>query len=208
MEGNRSICVQCGYHLENSFRFCPKCGMQLIISKEVDGLGGNSQIRSRNVSNISQTRLLQSKVIATPVPSASSSSRNFQTTFKLPGFQAYKASKEKERRGFDIRGKEQKKRHIEAQSVVILVGIMGANKKPKRCETLPVSVQTTATPEAMVEAAVTKHVAFNKRFNGDLTYRLVYRDGTKVRHIPGTNPPERYAFCFKLVLRCKMFYFL
>ena len=119
-----SICIQCGYHLENSFRFCPKCGMQLIISKEVDGLGGggNSQIRSRNVSNVSQTHLLQSKVMATPVPLASSSPCNFQTSFKLPGFKAYKASKEKERRGFDIRGKE-KKRHIEAQSVVILVGI-------------------------------------------------------------------------------------
>ena len=107
-----------------------------------------------------------------------------ETTFKLPGFHAYKSSKEKERRGFNIRGKE-KKRHIEAQSVVILVGVMGANKKPKRCETLPVQVQTTATPEAIIEAAVTKHIAFNKRFNGDHTYRLVYRDGT--------NPPEAFV---------------
>ena len=56
-----------------------------------------------------------------------------------------------------------------------------------------VSVQTTAMPEAIVEAAMTKHVAFNKRFNGDLTYCLVYRDGTKVRFIPGTNPPEPFV---------------
>ena len=195
MEGNRGICVQCGCHLENCFRFCPKCGMQLIMHKEVNGLGGggNSQVRSLNVSNLTQTRLLQTKAIATPAPSSSSSARTFETTFKLPGFHAYKSSKEKERRGFNIRGKEKKKRHIEAQSVVILVGVMGANKKPKRCETLPVQVQTTATPEAIIEAAVTKHIAFNKRFNGDHTYRLVYRDGTKVRYIPGTNPPEAFV---------------
>ena len=57
---------------------------------------------------------------------------------------------------------------------------MGANKKPKRRETLAVQVQTTATPEAIVEAAVTKHVALNKRFNGDHSYRLVYRDRTNI----------------------------
>ena len=117
MEGNRGICVQCGCHLENCFRFCPKCGMQLIMHKEVNGLGGggNSQVRSLNVSNLTQTRLSQAKAIATPAPSSSSSARTFETTFKLPGFHAYKSSKEKERRGFNIRGKEKKKRHIEAQ---------------------------------------------------------------------------------------------
>jgi hypothetical protein len=167
--------------------------MQLIVNTEINCLGGgNSQIRSPDVSNVSRTRMSQSNIIATPVPSTSSSTRTHVQT-KLPGFEFFKASKEKERRGFNIRGKGKKKRHIEAQSVVILVGIMGANKKPMRCETLPVNVQTTATPVAIIEAAVTKHVAFNKRFNGDLTYRLVYRDGTKVRYIPGTNPPEPFV---------------
>ena len=166
MEGTRGICVQCGCHLENCFRFCPKCGMQLIVHKEVNGLGGggNSHVRCLNVSNVPQTCLLQSKAIATPAPSSSSSARTFQTAFKLPGFHAYKSSKEKERRRFNIRWKEKKKRHIEAQSFVILVKVTGANKKPKRCEILPVQVQTTATPEAIiVEAAVTKHAALNKR---------------------------------------------
>ena len=97
MEGTRGICVQCGCHLENCFRFCPKCGMQLIVHKEVNGLGGggNSQVRCLNVSNVPQTRLLQSKSIATPAPSSSSSARTFQTAFKLPGFHACKSSKEK-----------------------------------------------------------------------------------------------------------------
>jgi hypothetical protein len=77
LEGNRSclfICIQYGCHLENSFRFCPKCGMQLIINTEINVLGGgNSQIRSPDVSNVSRTCMSQSNVIATPVPSTSSS---------------------------------------------------------------------------------------------------------------------------------------
>ena len=75
MEGTRGICVQCGCHLKNCFRFGPKCGIKLIVHKEVNGLGGgggNSQVRCINVSNVPQTRLLPSKAIATPVPSSSS----------------------------------------------------------------------------------------------------------------------------------------
>ena len=84
--------------------------MQLIIHKEVNGLGGggNSQVRSLNVSNVPQTCLLQTKAIVTPAPSSSSSARTFQTTFKLPGFHAYKSSKEKKEGDLIFMGKKRR----------------------------------------------------------------------------------------------------
>ena len=49
--------------------------------------------------------------------------------------------------------------------MVISVGIMGEHDQPRRSETLSVSVKMTATAELIVEAAISKHVAFNKRFD-------------------------------------------
>ena len=77
--------------------------------------------------------------------------------------------------------------------MVISVGIMGENDKPRRSETLPVSVETTAAAESIVEAAISKHVAFNKRFDKRHSYRLLYKDGSCVRSIPGTSPPEPFT---------------
>ena len=188
MEG-LSICVQCGCHLESSFRFCPKCGMKLTREAHA---GENSQHRTQTTTSVSGTRRISA---ITPLPSTSCVPRlaTVQTKLKLPGFESYKASKEHERRGFNVRGKDKKKRRVETQMVVIHVGVMGDDGKPKRCETLPVSVSTSATPKDIVEAAVAKHAAFNKRFNGNSTYRLVFRDGDKVSFIPGTIPAEPFT---------------
>ena len=77
--------------------------------------------------------------------------------------------------------------------MVISVGIMGENEKPRRRETLPVSVETTAAAESIVEAAISKHVAFNKRFDKRHSYRLLYKDRSHVLSIPGTSPPEPFT---------------
>ena len=41
MDGNRGtisyICVKCGCHLENTFMFCPTCGMQLRFQAQSSG---------------------------------------------------------------------------------------------------------------------------------------------------------------------------
>ena len=126
------------------------------------------------------------------VSSASSSGAIVQTRLHLPGFSIYNTEKEKERRGFNFRGKE-KKRRVEPQHVVISVGIMVENEKPRRSETLPVSVETTAAAESIVEAAISKHVAFNKRFDKRHSYRLLYKDGSRVLSIPGTSPLEPFT---------------
>ena len=41
---NRWICVQCACHLENSFKFCPKCGLKLSQSL-------NKETSARSVEN-------------------------------------------------------------------------------------------------------------------------------------------------------------
>ena len=65
---------------------------------------------------------------------------------------------------------------------------MGENEKPRRSETLPVSVETTAAAESIVEAAISKHVAFNKRFDKRHSYRLLYKS-----LVPGTSPAEPFT---------------
>ena len=44
-------------------------------------------------------------------------------------------------------------------------------------------------------AAVEKHAAFNKGFNFKIKYALVFKDGTEVKTIPGTCPPEPFTLC-------------
>ena len=57
-----------------------------------------------------------------------------------------------------------------------------------RGERLPVKLMSTATARDILEAAKKKHVAYNKRFRAG-EYRLVYKDGSDVDVIPGTDEP-------------------
>ena len=70
---------------------------------------------------------------------------------------------------------------------------MGENEKPRRSEIFPVSFETTAAAESIVEATISKGVAFNKRFDKRHNYRLLYKDGSHVLSIPGTSTPEPFT---------------
>lgn len=163
------ICVQCGCHLQSSFRFCPKCGMQ--VSGPSQG-GGESHAQDKK-------------------PAASS---RFQTTLKtFPNFEKYKSLKEKDRRAFDNRSNTRKKKRIEVESVIIRVGVMNHDMTTKRGETLPVKVPSDATSDAIADAAVVKHTAFNKRFQRNADYHLMFKDGSEVKFVPGTSPVEPFT---------------
>ena len=45
----------------------------------------------------------------------------------------------------------------------------------------------------VLEAAIKKHAAFNRRFDSTKTYKLVFKDGSEVRTVPGSNPEERFT---------------
>lgn len=121
--GNMFICVKCGCHLQSSFRFCPKCGMQV-----------RGHLQGERESH-------------TQVQNPESSSR-FQTKLSFPNFEKYKSLKEQDRRGFDNRSNTRKKKRIAIESVLIRVEVMNQDMTPRRGETLPVKVPSSATPDA------------------------------------------------------------
>ena len=51
----------------------------------------------------------------------------------------------------------------------------------------------SSTPNEILQKAIEKHATFNKRFNSKMDYLLVFKDGTKVKTIPGTEPPEPFT---------------
>ena len=65
---------------------------------------------------------------------------------------------------------------------------MKNRKTVMRGERLPVKLMSTATARDILEAAKKKHAAYNKRFRAG-EYRLVYKDGSDVDVIPGTDEP-------------------
>ena len=69
---------------------------------------------------------------------------------------------------------------------------MKDNSKIKGGETIPVKVMSSATPSDILQAAKKKHAAFNKRFRKGRNYSLVYKDGSEVTFILGTNPKEPF----------------
>ena len=65
--------------------------------------------------------------------------------------------------------------------------------KIKRGETIPLKVNSLATHDEILAAAIKKHGDFNKRFDSEGNYQLVFKDGRRVNFIPGTDPPESFV---------------
>ena len=69
------------------------------------------------------------------------------------------------------------------------------NKKAKRGNSLPLKISASATVDQNLKAAILKHCTFNECFNSKVEYMLVFKDGSKVETIPGTDPPEPFTLC-------------
>ena len=75
--------------------------------------------------------------------------------------------------------------------------------KIKRGDSLPLRVATLSTAKEILDTAVKKHATFNKRFNSKLEYVLVFKNGTEVTTVPGTDPPEPFTLCrYLLIFDC------
>lgn len=108
-------------------------------------------------------------------------------SFSLPSFRAFKEKKEAERSSFFVRKPKSKKSKFEEKEVVINVGIMKDTENIKRGETLPLKVFPSSTAVDILASAKKKHRDFNKRFNGGSDYSLVFKDGSEVKNVPGTE---------------------
>ena len=118
---------------------------------------------------------------------SSSQTLGGDTTRSLPKFAAFKSTKEKERSSFKL--------SKVARDVKITIAVMEDANKIKCGDSLTLKVPETSCVEEILNAAVEKHIAFNKCFNAKLKYLLVFKDGTEVKMIPGTDPPEPFTLC-------------
>ncbi|XP_068697524.1 uncharacterized protein [Montipora foliosa] len=109
---------------------------------------------------------------------------------------SYKAKKGSKRSSF-FRAKstnKTKKSKLEPEKeVTISVGILTSKETVKRGENLPLKILPSATDKDILVASIAKHRAFNKRFDSKAEYRLVYKDGSEVKSIPGTSPLEPFT---------------
>ena len=152
--------------LLKSYIFCPKCG------DKISQVGTTSSVSSRAATRTNNS--------ASPASFPAATISNFET---------FRERKETERRSFSVRKKSgSKKQKIQDTEVCITVGLMKNRKTVMRGERLPVKLMSTATARDILEAAKKKHAAYNKRFRAG-EYCLVYKDGSDVDVIPGTDEP-------------------
>ena len=88
---NRWICVQCACHLENSFKFCPKCGLKLSqpLNKEMSARSvENDQLSlfAKPRKSTQRERLMPSNATVPQRVSPASSGTVVQTKLQLPWF--------------------------------------------------------------------------------------------------------------------------
>ena len=179
------FCQCCGTALERNFKFCPQCGKTISRNDDkVSSTRSTSSNPSTRCSSTSQTR------------GGTGSSSSLLPSSKLPKFAVFKSAKEKERSSFFVRKGTSKRSKVAVPSkkeVKITIAVMEDAKKIKRGDSLPLKVPESSTPHEIPQKAIEKHVTFNKRFNAKIDYLLVFKDGTKVKTIPGTEPPEPFT---------------
>lgn len=176
------FCHYCGFSVEKGYSFCPNCGTKLSITAAATNLLQEESATNSNWPNSSR-----------PAPTATTSSwpKLRKSNFGLPGvpsFKKFKQTKEAERQSFSVRKGNGKRGKIKDKEGTINIGILQTNGAVKRGENLPLKVfPASSSPQMILEAAVEKHSAFNKRFQKNGSYNLVYKDGTEVIKVPGTD---------------------
>ena len=168
-------CHNCGFPVGKGYLFCPNCGTKLLITgAESTALSGTNTATNSNEHGNRPTTSAWPKLRT--------------SNFGLPSFKKFKREMEAERQSFSIRKGKGKKEKIVEKEVTINIGIMQENGAVKRGENLPLTVFPSSSSANMIlEAAVEKHSAFNKRFKKKGIYTLVYRDGTEVIKVPRTE---------------------
>ncbi len=98
------------------------------------------------------------------------------------------------------KSKKKKTQVRRVENVTITIGIMRlcekATLKKIRGSNMALAIAASSNESTLLEHAIAKHARFNKAFNGDLKYTLLYPDGSEVKStLPGSNEPfslERY----------------
>ena len=196
MQGSRisKFCHCCGSTIERNFKFCSQCGQPVVISIDNEGSLAAAPC------SISNETIATSMSATTSMASTATKKLKLTTNMSLSSFSAFKSAKEKETSSFFVRKKGSKRAKPNDNNVKITIAVMEDVRKIKRGDSLPLKVPASSSAKEILDAAVMKHATFNKRFNSKLEYALVFKDGTEVTTVPGTDPPEPFTLCRYLIL--------
>ena len=111
-------------------------------------------------------------------------------------FVTAKSSEKSEKQASDFRSKKKASKKDENTEVIINIGLKRFDDddlKTVRGKRLPIAVPANATYATILEKAVAKWKAFDRRFETATEYVLLYEDGTQALFMPGS--------CFKVIIR-------
>ena len=155
------FCSNCGYKFSSGDKFCSSCGLTLVVGET----SSNTTSNDKPKSTIS--------------------------------FEEFRKRKEERRSSYFIpKSKTKRKTPPKAnENVTISVGIMRScdnmTLKRVRGSTMALTCGASSNQKVILELAVAKHSRFNRAFNGDLKYTLLYPDGSEVK---STLPQSNEAF--------------
>jgi hypothetical protein len=113
----------------------------------------------------------------------------------------FRKRKEERRSSYFLPKSKKKKAQVKKEeNVTITIGIMRLCEETTlrkiRGSNMALTIATSSNESTILEGAIAKHARFNKTFNGDLKYTLLYPDGSEVKStLPESDEPfslERY----------------
>ena len=165
------FCSNCGSRMQITFKYCPSCGKE---NKETnnDFSRNRDEVPNAAVSNHSTNNNKNN----------TETSGNSRATFK-----AFMTKKNEERTSHFKPAKKQ--RLLSKQEVTINIGQMEFNEEglasPLRGKSLPLKIAKDADYKTLLEAALKKRCDYDKTFDSERQYKLVYPDGQSAQTIPG-----------------------
>ena len=167
----KMYCFFCGNALEPAFMFCPSCGTKIGKNRRTDSLSGS-----------------HSNKIKQPSSSPAATSGN------LPSFSTFMKRKEADRRSHFKPGKKKsclgETKGNPKDEVIINVGLMEYEygvAKIQRGKSFPVKLSRDVGYSEAREKALKKWEDYDRSFDRDRGYVLVFQDGKLATEIPGST---------------------
>ena len=113
-------------------------------------------------------------------------------------FESYVTAKSSEKQACEFRSKKKAPQKDDNVEVTINIGLKRfdeADLKTIRGKRLPIAVPANATYATILEKAVAKWKAFDRRFETTKEYVLLYEDGTQALFMPGRLTVFFNSYC-------------
>ena len=174
---HKMYCFECGKENPEWARFCCSCGKEQPTMPSANSPSTSQQMCTSRNTNQSNQNGIKAKATTNPAKTKS-----------VLSFSDFKKRKTSDRSSFLV-SKKGKGKAVE-ENVTIQVGQMTFNSrlKPSRGR-LPLIVRENASVSLILSTAVKKYGDFEKSFNKDREYVLLYPDGSEVVTVPGTTEP-------------------